>query len=132
MRWTRREILALGVGTVASLALGLVGIRWGFKRASLRFEEARSIPGEALHLHIEKLENARDLRVVLRRVDSGSSHIVEDLGAAVLGTHSVVTPYCKVEGESYELVASLLNARGKELQRSEPVEVLVRPFCFGM
>lgn len=132
MPWTRRGFVGLGFGICAGFALGFLGIKSLRVNGSMHFDETRSIPGETLKLQLQTSMDLRDLRVVLQRQDAGRCYLLQDLGSASVGELTVVTPYCKINAESYPLLASLVDKRGKTLLSTEPVEVIVRSFCYGM
>ena len=133
MRWTRRGFLGLSLGSFVGLGLGIFGgLSLRRVRATLEFDSWRSVPGELQRLRVSSSDDLSGYHLELRRKGSGTLLALENLGAARVGDLEFVVPYCKVESESFILVAVLVDRFGRSRVESGELEVLSRPFCFGM
>lgn len=132
MQWTRRRFAGVMAGVVAGLAAGGAGLH-KYRSSRLFFEESRSVPGASVRLHYEGGVLPEGVHVELSRCDGDARICLHK--AEVSRTFSFVefvVPYCHVEAESFEMVASLVDDRGRSLVESSHVEILTTPFYFGI
>ena len=143
-RWSRRGFLATAVVAGAGLVGGAGNASTLVLKAGsfLAFENRRSRPGFDVVLHADLRCRSGMVKVSLCHMSANSVHPDSELASVDLALGSPVRTMLQVPmatvseeeraQESYQLVAVVFDDRGVALIESEPLEVLVSPFSFGM
>lgn len=131
MQQTRRHFLMLTGGFLAafaSLGTGFGVFKANGLKGKVSFDEWRSLPGLDVVLQIDIPKPERKKVEIYALVDGQKQCIDVFSGQEVV--HYTVPTLC-AKGESYELVAVVSDFWGRRCE-SEPLEVLVKSYQFGM
>ena len=108
---------ALGIGVTVKTLAGKV-----------YFNDWRALPGMTMTLTLETDTPENKHVDIIARTKEGSRHIQTLQGAPTL---EVEIPFIETADESYELIALVYDWQLASLE-SEPVEVLVQSYRFGL
>ncbi|MCL2325501.1 MAG: hypothetical protein FWC40_03215 [Proteobacteria bacterium] len=98
------------------------------RRGAAHFDDWRALPGMPLNLSLD-LEDYRGIHVDLMATYDGQTQRLQTLSADPKMT--IHAPHVATADESYFLRAVVRDWRG-EICTSEAIEVLSRPYSFGM
>ena len=124
--WTRRQFLQISGATAAALGVGALSVMPSKGHAS--FDDWRALPGMIARLTLE-IDHPETKRVHIVAQTEREQRIIESYpGASVL---DIRVPFVRTSEDSFMLYA-VVTDHGETACISEPLEVLVESFQFGL